>query len=74
MNIQKLEVVLDEMPATSFADTASAEALVRKWAAQIGDAITEHLIADLDGANGPAEAIALDLYPEPGELDWGQST
>ena len=65
MNIQKLEVVLDEMRAASFTDAASAEGLVQKWADRIADAITEHLLADVDGAQGPAEPIALDLYPEP---------
>ena len=68
MNIQKLEVVLDQMRGTSFADAASAEGLVQKWADQIADAITEHLLADLGSAQGPAEPIALDLYPEPTEL------
>lgn len=71
MNIQKLEVVLDEMRRTSFANATAAEGLVQKWADQIADAITEHLLAELGGAAGPAGAdSAVDLFPLPGGHGW----
>jgi len=40
MNIQKLEIVLNEMRRASFEDAALAETLVRKWANQIDDSIS----------------------------------
>jgi len=73
MNIQKLEVVLDEMRRTSFSDATLAEALVQKWADQIADAITEHLLAELGGTTSPAGAeVAVDLYPQPGGHGWDE--
>ena len=73
MNIQKLEVVLDEMRRASFGDAASAETLVRKWADQIGDAISEHLIAELGGASSPGESAAADMSAEPSGHGWDEN-
>ena len=73
MNIQKLEVVLDEMRRADFEDAASAERLVRKWADQIGDAISEHLIAELGGARSPGESAAPGISAEPGGHDWNEN-
>ena len=69
MNIEQLELVLDEMRAATFVDAATAEALVRKWAGQIGDAISEHLITELGGATGPADATP-DLAANPSGHGW----
>ena len=73
MNIQKLEVVLDEMRRANFEDAASAERLVRKWAGQIGDAISEHLIAELGGATSPGESAASGMSAEPSGHGWDES-
>ena len=73
MNIQKLEVVLNEMRRASFDDAALAETLVRKWADQIDDAISEHLIAELGSTGGPGASAAPDLSAEPRGHGWDES-
>lgn len=71
MNIQKLETVLDEMDRANFEDAASAERLVRKWAEQIGAAISEHLIAELGRSMAPATVP--DLSDEPSGHGWDEN-
>lgn len=71
MNIQKLEGVLEEMRVASFVDVEAAAGSVRNWADRIGDAVTEHLIADLGHDSVPATA-APPLAVEPGGHDWDE--
>ena len=73
MNIQKLEVVLNEMRRASFDDAALAETLVRKWADQIDAAISEHLIAELEVTAGPGASAAPELSAEPRGPGWDES-
>lgn len=73
MNIEKLESVLDEMRQANFEDVTSAGILVRKWADKIGDAISEHLIAELGGATSPGESAAPDMAAEPSGHGWDES-
>ena len=70
MNIQKLEIVLDEMRRAKFADAASAETLVRRWADQIGDSISDHLIAELGGSAGDSSAPG--MSGEPSGHGWDE--
>lgn len=68
MNIQKLEAVLEEMRVETFADAQIATIRIRNWADRIGDAVTEHLIAEL-GPSAEAPTLAI----EPGGHDWDKS-
>jgi len=70
MNIQKLEIVLDEMRRAKFADAASAETLVRRWADQIAGAISDHLIAELGGS--PGDPSAPGMSGEPSGHGWDE--
>jgi hypothetical protein len=72
MNIQKLEAVLEEMRGATLADVEAA-IRVRNWADRIGDAVTEHLIAELEQGAAPA-AVAPDLGVAPGGHDWDDSS
>lgn len=47
LNIQKLEAVLQDMRSAEFSDVPSASAIVRQWAEQIDEAISDHLIESL---------------------------
>jgi hypothetical protein len=72
MNIQKLEAVLEEMRVETFVDVQAATIRVRNWADRIGDAVTEHLMAELGGSGEPS-AEAPQLAIEPGGHDWDKS-
>ena len=47
MNIHKLETVLQDMRTAAFPDVPTASATVRRWADQIDEAISDHLIESL---------------------------
>lgn len=66
MNIEKLEKILHEMQRAEFSDLMAANERVRQWAEQIGNAITEHLLAELGG--GPLAPVA--MSSEPGGHNW----
>ena len=72
MNIQKLEAVLEEMRVATSAGADSPAEQVQGWADRIGDAVTEHLLAELGGPATPA-AIAPELATDPGGHDWDES-
>lgn len=69
MNIQKLEAVLEEMRVATSAGADSPAGQVQGWADRIGDAVTEHLLAELGREATPA-AVAPELGTEPGGHDW----
>ena len=69
MNIQKLEAILEEMRAATSAGAGCPANQVQGWADRIGDAVTEHLMAELGGPATPA-AIAPELATDPGGHDW----
>ena len=61
MHIQKLEDVLDEMRKARFAH----EPMLRNWEQRIGEAITDELMARIEGSVAmPA------LVSAPGGHDW----
>ena len=68
MNIHKLEDILHEMQLADFRDLTAARARVREWAERISSAITEHLLAELDGS---VAGLPPDLSSEPGGHNWG---
>ena len=69
MNIQKLEAVLEEMRLATSAGTGAPAEQVQGWSDRIGDAVTEHLLAELGGSTTPA-AISPELATDPGGHDW----
>lgn len=72
MNIQKLEAVLEEMRVATSTGAGSPAGQVQSWADRIGDAVTEHLLAELGGPATTA-AIAPELANGPGGHDWDTS-
>lgn len=60
------------MRQASFGDAASAERLVGPGR-QIGNAISEHLIAELGDASSRGESAAADISAEPSGHGWDES-
>ena len=66
MNIHKLELILEEMQAATFASVEQAEERVRAWSERIQAAITEHLLESVGGGAVPPPALS----DEPGGHGW----